>query len=349
MAVILRADETYIILVPAQSPLKGILSITIVDGIVWQQDILRHRLEVDTCSQIEILISISSVTVRIDEGETKFIPQLTVNLPYRIDIRVDGQGEQQSFQKMEEISFVEERVLIAADHAADSQHKKVIGNFLDHHRFLSFLKLNFFDIDVRNKVVLVSGCSSGNECYVLHKLGAKTVVGMDPNRLALSVALSRYSEIDGLFFSDSDSEFSDLRFDLIISRHVIEHIPEEERQNYVERLASRLSPDGLFFVEVPNQRSVVEAHTGVRFFHWFEKSRQIDILNEIEENMPDIFSDDEIKTMKKIVGHKNIEIDSLLAIIPDTLRLVSNKYLNYRRIPTESPMGSAIQFLFKRG
>lgn len=77
--------------------------------------------------------------------------------------------------------------------------------------------------------VLDAGCGEGNLSILMARLGA-TVVGVDisePNIVA-SKAYAKAEDVEGIDFHTADLEalpFKDGEFDLVVSSHVLEHLP----------------------------------------------------------------------------------------------------------------------------
>ncbi len=147
-------------------------------------------------------------------------------------------------------------------------------------RFAALLT-NQCTVSLRDKRVLVSGCGTGGECAIAQDMGAREVVGIDTAPHTIAAAETRYSRrkafrvyhYDGITIPEADSSF-----DVVISRHVLEHVPLETRWLYCRELFRVLSEGGVAIVEFPNQRCPVEAHTNLEFFHLLPQTTKWEIL-----------------------------------------------------------------------
>ena len=106
-----------------------------------------------------------------------------------------------------------------------------------------------------NVKVLEIGCGEGGNMAPFVELGCK-VVGVDINESRLKLAKEYFEEIDNsenlelIYKNIYELTFEDIgRFDLIIMRDVIEHIPDQEKfLNYVKQF---FTTDGMLFMGFP--------------------------------------------------------------------------------------------------
>jgi SAM-dependent methyltransferase len=91
----------------------------------------------------------------------------------------------------------------------------------------------------------------------------QNVLGIDPSR-----ALREQPEdflVSGYFPQDLPPPYRERKFDLIISRHVLEHI--EAPRPFAAALAAALASDGQLWLEVPDLDSTVERKLWSNFYH----------------------------------------------------------------------------------
>lgn len=99
-------------------------------------------------------------------------------------------------------------------------------------------------------ILLDIGCGNGN---ILRSFGAAypgwSLFGMENSMQWRDAAMS-ISGVRG-FYTDLDS-LGELRADIIVMSHVLEHIPDPS--NYLRRLQNHLNRDGMLFIAVPDIR-----------------------------------------------------------------------------------------------
>jgi SAM-dependent methyltransferase len=101
--------------------------------------------------------------------------------------------------------------------------------------------------------VLEVGCHDGFFHSLLRERGAR-VQGNEPSPFG-EIARERYGiDVDRGYFDPA--RFEPASFDLVVARHVVEHVPEATP--FVEGLASLVRPGGLLYVEVPNSLASLE-------------------------------------------------------------------------------------------
>ena len=325
--------------------------LTIVDGVNWNHVIFHKEYSKLNLPNLELQIMIDGVLLYSDNFEVREELVLRKNLPYRIDFTLFNTTTI-IHRFADEISFLSNDCHSLISKSLDSQVVKDQDIFLSHHRFINFLEDSGFRDIIAGANVLVSGCSSGNECYVISALGAKSVIGIDPDDSALSIGKIRYSEISNISFYKSIDEIpSTERLNLIISRHVLEHIPESQRMEYISEISNLLDDSAIVFFEFPNQNCIIEPHTNIFFFHQFSLERQLEILDSMRHGCGGfIYKDDDyINVLERLVGHKNINIEDFFSILPSNLDVLKVIYLDFNRHIVNNLMAPTIQcYLSKR-
>ncbi len=131
------------------------------------------------------------------------------------------------------------------------------GHFLPSrdNRFLSFFdELSAGYNEIKLQKILEVGCYDGYILYHLQQRGF-CVTGCDPSDGA-DIGRQYGVNIQKQFFSAKSFLESDSTFDVVISRHFIEHVVKPI--SLIERFAEILNPDGILFLETPNVHFYLE-------------------------------------------------------------------------------------------
>jgi SAM-dependent methyltransferase len=97
------------------------------------------------------------------------------------------------------------------------------------------------------------GCNDGLFMDRLRERGAKILVGVEPNPVSGKIARERGIKVYADMISPSlchDAVAEAGKFDLVVSRQVLEHIVDFE--NFFDCVKIALSDDGLLFIDVPD-------------------------------------------------------------------------------------------------
>jgi SAM-dependent methyltransferase len=164
--------------------------------------------------------------------------------------------------------------------------------------------------------VVVSGCGTGGELAALQILGAVAVQGIEMEGPEFAIASATAAWLSDVSVVKYEEGLPGVRScDVVISRHVIEHVPQAYRGSYFAEIASVLKPGGYLLIEAPNQLCPVEPHTGVRFFHWLQEAQQDLAIAYFEEKAKwDETFGRELHLLKTLRGHSNgslVEIEEL--------------------------------------
>ena len=105
----------------------------------------------------------------------------------------------------------------------------------------------------RDAAVLEVGCGDGLLLALLEQRGFTDRLGVDPGRAA--GAAGRQDVVGGWFPDALDVAAPGRRHDVVIARHVLEHI--ETPVPFMAALAERLAPEGELWIEVPDLDSTL--------------------------------------------------------------------------------------------
>jgi len=105
--------------------------------------------------------------------------------------------------------------------------------------------------DIRQKTVIDIGCGKGDFLALLCERGDNRGIGFDPSFVPeyVSGPVRERMEIVQDFYS---ARYADRRADLIVCRHVLEHIPDPATFVQDVRAAAGEAPSPIIFFEVPN-------------------------------------------------------------------------------------------------
>ena len=114
-------------------------------------------------------------------------------------------------------------------------------------------KLNFINSLQPNKgSILDIGAGTGDFLSVAKKDGWQTI-GVEPSTKAKSIAINK-----GVSFVDLTTELANNSFDVISMWHVLEHVPDLDKQ--IKELKRLLKPNGTLLIAVPNFKSFDAKH-----------------------------------------------------------------------------------------
>lgn len=108
---------------------------------------------------------------------------------------------------------------------------------------------------VEGKNVLDIACGTGYGTHMLAE-SARNVMGVDISEESILFAERSYSKDNVRYKVSSviDDIFSAQSFDVICSFETIEHLHENERQQYLKNLKKWLRSDGILLLSTPNKR-----------------------------------------------------------------------------------------------
>lgn len=148
-----------------------------------------------------------------------------------------------------------------------------------------YARYNFASNFCEDKIVLDVACGVGYGSYHLTKNSAKSVIGVDISKDAITYAKAHYADqkIEFMEGDAADLPFPDNFFDVIVSFETIEHIREYKK--YLSECKRVLKEGGVFICSSPNKRNenTLNPHH-IREFY----------LDEFYEMMNDNFRDVEL-------------------------------------------------------
>ena len=144
-------------------------------------------------------------------------------------------------------------------------------------------KLNLINsLQPQKGKILDIGAGTGEFLSVAKNDGWQTI-GVEPSERAKSIAINK-----GVSFVSATSELENQSFDVISMWHVLEHVPDLDKQ--IKELKRLLKPTGTLIIAVPNFKSFDAKHYGkfwaaydVPIHFWHFSKTAIKLLFEKEE------------------------------------------------------------------
>ncbi len=162
------------------------------------------------------------------------------------------------------------------DYISHTDNKRSLFEKLYH--FIKKIALNnklklINSLQINKGKILDIGAGTGDFLSVAKNDGWK-IVGVEPSEKAKSIAKNK-----GISFVADTIELEDYSFDVITMWHVLEHVPDLEKQIF--ELKRLLKPSGTLIIAVPNFKSFDAKHYGeywaaydvpIHFWHFSKKS-----------------------------------------------------------------------------
>lgn len=142
--------------------------------------------------------------------------------------------------------------------------------------------------NLKGKEIFEAGCGDGNFLNILRSEGC-LVYGNEPSKSFRLLATEKQLIVDDQYIN-SDYHNSHAPFDAIVSREVLEHVPEPI--NFLHNLKNLLKENGVILIEVPN----------------FEKSLKENRYYDMFPDHLSYFTSDTLTAAMLLSGFKNIEI-----------------------------------------
>ena len=144
-------------------------------------------------------------------------------------------------------------------------------------------KLNLINSLQPNKGIILDIGAGTGEFLSVAKNDGWQIIGVEPSDKAKAIAKSK-----GVSFVEETSELENHSFDVISMWHVLEHVPDLDKQ--IKELKRLLKPTGTLIIAVPNFKSFDAKHYGkfwaaydVPIHFWHFSKTAIKLLSEKEE------------------------------------------------------------------
>ena len=124
----------------------------------------------------------------------------------------------------------------------------------------------------KGAAILEIGAGMGFALGALHKLGYRTIAGIDSDRSQVSASARRGLPVTRVPATETTAFLSarPASFDLVLAFDVIEHIPVPDQIAFLMALRQTLRPGGRLVCRVPNASSPLASH--YRFIDWTHTS-----------------------------------------------------------------------------
>lgn len=128
--------------------------------------------------------------------------------------------------------------------------------------FVTDVKNNFYKSTDEKFTILDLGCGRGWLTFLLSKYG--NIVGIEPVKPVLQYAKKMFPNIKFICGTTKDLIHENKEYktyDLIVSSEVIEHIPDDEKGNFVEDISKLLNKKGFLIITTPRKDAQEEWNT----------------------------------------------------------------------------------------
>jgi SAM-dependent methyltransferase len=200
--------------------------------------------------------------------------------------------------------------------------------------------------------VVVSGCGTGGELIALGLLGADSVCGIEMEGAELELAKAATSSVPDLTVMKYTDGLPGVPMcDVVMSRHVIEHVPKMSRGSYFDEIASVLKPGGYLLIEAPNHLCPMEPHTGIRFFHWLSEEQQDSAIAYFEEKARwDEAFGRELHLLQTLRGHSNGSLSEIEELTSANFEIIETRTFDTSFVASEgvAHSGDVIQAVLRR-
>ncbi len=264
------------------------------------------------------------------EGESRLVTKIDNKAPswdnfVKTVITVNNLEDKELFRYEEEYILIPNQCANEVLDLASSQFSGDFAALLSFNRFFIFATLKN-PISYIGKNVFISGCGTGSESLVCKLLGAQSCVGHDTDKSAINFARIRFGSLNEISFT-SEIPQNKSEFDLVISRHVLEHIPRPEWLKYFEDLAGLLKHDGEILIDVPNQNNPLEPHTEILFFHLLSNEVKHKIVEYAAVTNPAWYMPLKEK-LSALINHRNILLSEIKLSLPHDLVVTSAMFID---------------------
>ncbi len=154
-------------------------------------------------------------------------------------------------------------------------------------------RISFCKKFIKNKTILEFGCGNGDFLFLAKRI-SKEITGIE-----LQTDYRKYIQSKKIKCFRNFEELEKKKFDVILSFHVVEHLPDPI--NEIKKLRTFLSSKGKIIIEVPHANDFLLTHAKVESFKDFTLWSQHLILH----------TKDSLFKLLKSVGFKKINIDGI--------------------------------------
>jgi len=192
----------------------------------------------------------------------------------------------------------------------------------------------------KKKIIYEPGCGTGLLTEKIAGIeGIESIIAVDSHEIYLKKArkrLKKYSSVIQVISADALTYDLPQPADLVVARYVYHHIPDEQKMNFLKKLADNLRPEGRIFIVdifIPPYSSEQERDESLKRLHNYKKElvRGNQFLMDIEEEslVLGLRREEEYKVsieiFKRHIQEAGLNLDSL-KLIEDPR--ISNPELN---------------------
>lgn len=260
-------------------------------------------------------------------------------------VTINDLDDKEIYRHEEEYVVVPENGVGNALLLAATQFSGNCDALLSYERFLTFAT-HKNPVSYKGKKIFISGCGTGAEAIVCKALGAACILGFDIDQSAIEFAINRFRGVDNVNFTSCLPNELD-EFDLVISRHVLEHVPRKEWGAYFSELSSLLRINGEILLDVPNQNNPREPHTDILFFHLLSEETKARIVEYCEETKPSWYEPFKVK-MNTLISHRNVELREIILALPSNLVVEKIEFIDTNCESYNQDNADGIRVLLKK-
>lgn len=146
------------------------------------------------------------------------------------------------------------------------------------------------DLDKSNTIFEI-GSSSGDLLSLLSNYFVPGPIGVDPDKNSCNEAINKGFDVDCDFFNLEYVRNINKKFDIVISRHVIEHISELD--DFISSLKTIINRDGLLVIETPSldfhtKKNILEPYH-IEHLHVFSSFSLKKLFSKFDFNLIDYY------------------------------------------------------------
>ena len=110
----------------------------------------------------------------------------------------------------------------------------------------------------------------------------------------------------------SSLPFTDSRFDVVITNHVLEHVGDTELQvEHLREVCRVLRTDGVGYLAVPNRWMVVEPHYRLAFLSWLPSALRTPYLRTMRRGRYYDCNPPSLTTLERMLSHAGLQYENL--------------------------------------